>query len=391
MGRTPLQDGAKSSDLETASPECERSVAPQPREPSILVLHDGELDDVRALLAELGFACVERRGNPTREDLSTSWDVVVSNPQRVLQLGSTQTRSGMVRITVVDEDSRTLRSVLRRSGVDFTVRRPVHPTALRLLFLHALYRGPEKRRHRRVSIGASVRLRTGWRQLPAVLAELSVTGCRLLADLELRRGKRIRVQLPPQIAGGKGLRVQGRVVRCVSANADAPGKQAIALAFEGVPTPDLRRLRDIVRAHSKGPAVCDELAEPEEKDTRRRRDERRSDSDGAGESSESAPVLMGRDISLSGMRADPHPDVSTGDELKLALHVRAREEPLAVRAKVVRDEGERGLVLEFLGLSAATRTYLEKMVNFLPILAMREDGGEDAGVILSEILENQPG
>ena len=98
---------------------------------------------------------------------------------------------------------------------------------------------------------------------------------------------------------------------------------------------------------------------------------------------------MGRDISLRGMRVDPHPDLELGAEMKLALHVRAREAPLVVSARVERDDGDAGCLLVFRDLDEVSRTYLEKMVRFLPILATRSADGEH-GIILSEILEGQP-
>ena len=104
---------------------------------------------------------------------------------------------------------------------------------------------------------------------------------------------------------------------------------------------------------------------------------------------EAARVLIGCDISLEGMRVDPHPDLSVGDELQIALHVRAREKPLVVRARVTRDDGEQGLVLQFYDLSQSSQAYLRRMVNFLPILAVREEGEEGAGIIISEILEHR--
>ena len=65
-------------------------------------------------------------------------------------------RSSTLRIAILDGESRTVCALLRRSSFEMIVRRPVHPAALRLLLLHALYRGPEKRRTPRVSVGAPV-------------------------------------------------------------------------------------------------------------------------------------------------------------------------------------------------------------------------------------------
>jgi hypothetical protein len=104
---------------------------------------------------------------------------------------------------------------------------------------------------------------------------------------------------------------------------------------------------------------------------------------------EAARVLIGCDISLEGMRVVSHPGLSVGDELQIALHMRAREKALVVRARVTRDDGEQGLVLQFSDLSQSSRAYLRNLMNFRPILAVREEGEEGAGIIISEILEHR--
>jgi hypothetical protein len=103
---------------------------------------------------------------------------------------------------------------------------------------------------------------------------------------------------------------------------------------------------------------------------------------------EAGRVLVGRDISLGGMRVDPHPDLRVGDALRIGLHLRAREKPLVLDARVARNDGAEGFVLQFRSLSAEAEGYLRSMVNFLPILAVRPPGEEDRGVILSEILDS---
>ena len=104
---------------------------------------------------------------------------------------------------------------------------------------------------------------------------------------------------------------------------------------------------------------------------------------------EATRVLIGRDISLAGMRIDPNDTLEVDDELRIALHVRARAEPLVLQARVDRDDGEEGMMLAFHSLTEQAETYLRKMVNFLPILAAR-GGDEGSGVIVSEILERGP-
>jgi hypothetical protein len=377
----------------------------------VLLLHDGELADVAALLHELQLSTLERRGTPTLEDRQQPWELVIATPRRLQELGAGGPGGCGVRIAVVNQDSKTLRAMLGRIGVDYTVRRPVHPTALRLLLIHAVYRGPERRRTRRVHIGAPVRFRAGLRRREAILADLSITGCRLLAPISLSRSRRLQVRLPLDPARGQTFAVSGRVIRSAAAPEEAPGTQMIAVHFERPSRRTIRKLSDAVQRYGAGPAMldrklvaatrpapapaaprhepvaaarpCDAVGDGGE---RRAAPRRSLDRRIVALSGEATKVLMGRDISLGGMRVAPVPGLGVGDCLNLALHVRAREAPLVVETEVVRDEGEHGLVLSFRNLDRAARGYLENMVKFLPILASH-DGDGNEGVIVSEIVE----
>ena len=127
---------------------------PNNANPKILLLHDNELVDVRGLLNDLAIKVVERSGSLTDVDLRTKWDLIIASQKRISALEKGAKIRKATRIAVIDNDSRTLRSMLRRLGVDYVVARPVHAAALRLLVLHCVYRGPERRRLTRVSVGA---------------------------------------------------------------------------------------------------------------------------------------------------------------------------------------------------------------------------------------------
>jgi len=371
-------------------------------------------------MGQLGLEFTERRGSPKPEDEARGWDLVVSTPRHLLELEVGVSGSQPVRIAILDKDSKTLRSMLHRAGIDLIVRRPVHPAALRLLLLHSLYRGPEKRRALRVSLGAPVRYRAGLRRRSGIMADLSVTGCRLLSTHPLEQGRNLNLSIPAEMAGGKSFRLTGMVLR--TGDSELPGVTASAIAFRNLPPKVHDRLQSAVAAHTTGPAVLPEGGIPTPLSTRAKAtpgpeagaaDATRAEPAGKAEAAktrerrasprrrynqhvvalgdEAARVLIGCDISMGGMRIDPHPDVSVGDELQIALHMRPREEPLVVRARVTRDDGEKGLVLQFCDLSESSQTDLRRMVNFLPILAVREQGEEGAAVIISEILERRSG
>jgi hypothetical protein len=394
--------------------------------PAVLLHHDGELSDVRSLLESLGAEFEERIGDPGKGDEVGHWDVIVASPRRLLhaRAGSMVTRPTL--IAVLEGDSRTLRSHLRRMRVDLMVKRPVHPAALRLLILHTLYRGPEKRRKQRVSVGAEIRIRAGLFARAATLTDLSVRGCQLLTRRSLRNGRPVRLRVPAQVTGGKPLRVKGTVVRTRAAPGCPPSTKSVAVRFEGL-TPRLRSaLQEIIERHQSGPATIEakavqptprgpsapereappieaaprpaatkpeipaampEPAGPAETSDRRRADRHSYDRRVVALSEEATRVLLGRDISRSGMRVDPNESLSLGDVLQIALHTTDRAEPLVIRARVQRDDGPGGLVLRFESADGPMGERIHALVDHLPLLS--GGGEEDEGVVISEILEQR--
>ncbi|MDH3687585.1 MAG: hypothetical protein OEP95_15235, partial [Myxococcales bacterium] len=103
--------------------------------PSVLLVDDGELDDVRELLEEIGVDYVHLRGGAIPESPAPPRALFLATTRRAMlaQPWSFPRGEGPTRIAVVTEDSNTARSMLRRIGFDFLVRRPCHPYALRLL------------------------------------------------------------------------------------------------------------------------------------------------------------------------------------------------------------------------------------------------------------------
>ena len=222
-------------------------------EPSILLLHDGELADVAALLCELGAATSERIGGLEARDADQSWRVVLASARRALELPSGLLRASSVRIAILDGESRTVCALLRRASFELIVRRPVHPAALRLLLLHALYRGPEKRRTPRVSVGAPVQVRAGLRRHPAILADISERGCRLLSAQRVTVGQTLTLRIPAALAGGRAFSLRGLVVRATPAQIGTTG--VMTLEFEALRGALRDRVRAVVSAHSRGPSA----------------------------------------------------------------------------------------------------------------------------------------
>ena len=405
----------------------------------VLLLHDGDLADVRALLVRLGAEIVESARGAEQE----GWEVAVANARQVRSIPRESNGVRGIRIAILDRNTRTLRSLLRRTGVDLIVCRPVHPAALRGLLLHALYRGPE-RRSRRVAIGAPVRFRAGLRRRSAILADLSVRGCLLISNEPVRVGGQVSVYLPDVRSPGRSFTVRGRVVRAVQAAGDEANGDGFAVAFSDISRDTALLLKEAVAAHVEGPALCadapaaaaelavaaetpcvepDAAAAPpaaEAVGTRytrgsktrevvrvpssfevpggspapaqqaagreRRREPRRAI---AGRrvvalGDEAARVLIGRDLSSRGMRVERTQTLRLGQRFRIALHVGPGETPLVVHAEVARDDGLAGFMLRFRDLTGAAERYLVKMIDSLPVLEARNATAER--VVVSEIL-----
>lgn len=385
-----------------------------------LLIHDGELADVAELLHHLGLEHVERRGAATAEDETAGWELVVSTPKRLLEFDSGATGAGPTRLAVLEKDSKTLRAMLARAGADLVVRRPVHPAALRLLILHALYRGPEKRRALRVSVGARIRYRAGLRFRQAVLADLSTSGCQLLSAQTLRPDQEITLYVPSEVSAGRGFSLPARVIR--STKSDFPGIGSIALGFGAMKPQHADLLNETIAAYGKGPAAlarddaharlafrgarsgeqtaeepaCDAAAEDADAAPHAEGRERREAPRIAYETriialgDEAARVLIGRDISLGGMRIESHPEVDVDDELRVGLHVGGREQPIVVNVRVVRVDGDRGTVLQFFDLDPDTQEHLARMIRSLPLLDA-QDASDENGAVVCELIEDPAG
>jgi hypothetical protein len=291
--------------------------------------------------------------------------------------------------------------MLRRRGFDLLIRRPVHPYALRLLLVHALYSGDEKRRDRRVALGCEISTRQGLRRKSAVLADLSVRGARLLSKDRLEAGSRLRLHLPKDLTGDKPLHVRAKVARCSESE---DGQFAAGLVFEKLPATARQVIVQILKTHLTSPVTLAQAprtnraaagpaeteATPEETDNRRKH--RRGAFEHAIMSldQEAASMVMGRDLSVGGMRIDPNPDLKLGDQLRLAIYGAPRNDPFIVRARVVRDDQGEGLGLQFENLKPGLAARLESLVAKLPsVESLHGEESNALGSVVSSILDKE--
>jgi len=425
-----------------------RSLAPEPTRdhddgrPEALVLDPGDLDDVRALLDEMRVDVQVVQAGPS--GALESWvrpkRLLVTSARLALSLPwPTTSGDGVVAIAVADDDTHTLTTRMRRLGFQYLVSRPVHPQALRLLLRQALYRGGERRRAVRHVYGCEVEWRSGiWRR-PGTLAEMSLAGCRVLSRLAVELGAAARITIPAAAASGRRLTLRGHVVRRERTGAEAEDERvALGVAFDTLSAGIRRRLELLLQKRGMGPTMLQpgEAARAGERATPEAAfgtpqgvaarelavAEQAAPGDASGTPAEpthpelaveaAAPpqerrerprgvldrevvaldegrkrvvqTLVGRDLSREGMRIDPHPDVTPGARLCVALYEQAQAGPLILDAAVTRDDGERGLLLGFRRIDAGSLERIERMVAQLPpVQALRP---EPHRVVLGSIL-----
>jgi c-di-GMP-binding flagellar brake protein YcgR len=102
-------------------------------------------------------------------------------------------------------------------------------------------------------------------------------------------------------------------------------------------------------------------------------------------------ALLGRDISMGGMRIDPQFGLSNGDKLQIALFDTSRGQPLILHAVVARDDGGAGMALRFADLTPEDEELLGNIVAALPAveaLGMSRDSPLVPTGILSEEEDN---
>ncbi|MCP4003621.1 MAG: PilZ domain-containing protein [bacterium] len=369
--------------------------------PTVLLIDDGELREARDLLDDLEVEYQHIQGSKHRGLLPDPDKLLITTSRLAIALQCRRTAGGdedrATWIAFLHGDSRTQRQVLERAGFDFMVRQPVHPAALRLLLVRALYRGPESRRAGRVAFGYEVSMKLKLRNHKATLTDLSPGGCRLLSSKVLERSQKLVVRIPAEVAGGKRLELPGTVARCGQGEGEggSEGQSAYGIRFARLSCESRDRLRDLLLAHATGPAVLPESvpqagkrkekpAAPhsESREHPRKHFNEKMTAIGGNSRAETYHVLLGRDVSMGGMRIERDPSLKIGDELRLAVQPQGSSESILLEAQVIRDDGTSGLALRFEWLDPETEPNLRELVDELPsIESLHAEAGKPARVL----------
>jgi hypothetical protein len=368
------------------------------------VIDDGELSRILGFLDGFGIELHHLRGNVIREDLEGSFDLVIANVKQTLAFEDSVDLATLpgkpIWIAVHAQDFLPLRVRLKRMGVQYLVQSSVGSEALHLLLEYSLYQGPEQRDGMRLPVGMPVACRSeAGEGFGAELLDLNRDGCRLLADAELELTSGVSLDLPAKLAGGEKLGLSGRVSR-VEPHPGTP-RMRVTIEFCELGAEPIALLDAILQGKIIGTVVTrlgEELSEETASTTipagNQEGSIREPEPESASESEpEPAPaaqpefphprtnprapyarevtallaggqlVILGRDLSIEGMRAEPIPEFSVGTELELAIYGRAGAEPVLVKAVVARDDGELGTVFHFTEMPEWERPRLEAIVN----------------------------
>jgi hypothetical protein len=399
--------------------------------PPVLLLDDGELDDVQPLIEQMGLQFGRVRGGAILQGTPPPSTLLVTTPRRVRAVCNDQTngKSAPVRVVVVDQDSPSLREQLRKTGFDYLVRRPIHPEALRLLLLHCVYAGEERRGQPRVPVGFEISFRSWIRQRRALLTDLSIGGCRLLTPRSLARGRSIKLTLSEELGATAPVTLRGRITRCdCDERLGDEGLYRSAIRFENVELETRKELESIVETQARGPltlprprgvAETAEVATAPEVEVERPRPPTAEHAGGAllepparaepdpwsgpfdrrrnrrGAYDQKVPtfgdsalrVLVGRDLSASGMQVE-RADLEIGDRVHVAIYGEACDEPMLVWGTATRKDEQDRITLLFDELEPDITHALEKLVARLPAVEPLRDGESAAmGTVISKIVE----
>jgi len=375
--------------------------------PSILLWGDAILDPARRLLRRTQAGVDDLSSRATVEDIERSYELVVMSLAQALELEVAESAERAtlpgkpVRVVIHSQDYLPLRDRLRRVGIDFLVHSSGDPGVLQLLFLHALFTGPEKRNAPRLLVGSRVAYATPEANWPGTLVDLNREGCRILSSSPVPSPETpVTVVLPAALAKGRALALRGRAVRAVRAEAEADGDEdhQFAVEFEVLDAALTRRLDTLLEGKAIGTLVT-RLADCEPEPAARRetrtseRDRRGAAAAPPGEatSADAQPerrksprvpysnivtaligddtqILLGRDLSRSGVRVEPAADLAVGSTLRVAIYGAARIEPALVPAVVARDDGEQGLLLRFDQAATQPLAELEKILRTRGVL-----------------------
>jgi hypothetical protein len=383
---------------------------------SVLLLDDGELDRVQSILEQLDADFVRLRSHEIPSSLTAPRDLLVTSGRRALNSMPRLETPGYaaaepIWVCLHGQDFLPLRERLRALGVHYLVQGALDQESLRLFLIQLLFRGADRRSCLRLPLGSEVFCGLGSDTYKAKLIDLSPETCRIRSLVDFGPETPVHLMLPAELSGGHELELQGRSIR--SAACDGPeGERAhlVVIRFEGLELDVRERLESLVSGEQigtrltplaqlpdagsePGPAEPPATGEPDRERRGEPRHEYRRRVLAFGAAGTAEPqVALGRELSVEGVCIEGTSGLEPGSRLTLALHGCARDEPVVVEARVVRDDGERGIALHFEDVTPFQRRGLERLTVGPPTLeSLAPDARDDSRVIVSQVVQRNDG
>ena len=361
--------------------------------PSVVLLDDGELERVRAILERLGVEFVLCRRVADAASVPRARDLLVSTVRRALampELGVCPvTEAPPLWLCIHGQDFDELRAKLRARGVHYLVNSAVDQESLRLL-IEMLLNGQHERRYAsRLPVGCEVSVRVDRVVQFAKLLDLSREGARLRAETALEVGDRVEVELPQELRGAALGCLAGRVARAEPWPGPG-GRSGFSIAVElDALSGDAARELDAILSGSHPATRISALAAPRPRERRRaqRRAYRRRVAALSPADAGTPRLALGHDLSVAGIRIARQPGLKKGVGVAIGLYGAEGGTPLTLEAEVVADHGPRGIGLAFKRVNAEQRAALEKLVAALPLLeSLGDDAESGRGLMVSSVL-----
>ncbi|MBW2714182.1 MAG: PilZ domain-containing protein [Deltaproteobacteria bacterium] len=200
------------------------------------------------------------------------------------------------------------------------------------------------------------------------------------------------------------MQLPGNVVRQIKETGEDKTTQYVtALEFDALPAPSKEGLEKLLAHYSNGLsqsgarpevnwAALSDSNKPDEDEDEPEFERRSTPRKNYGEElwrnkGASHQSLIGKNLSLGGMRIEPRSGLVLGDTLRLAFFAAGEDEPFTISARVTRHDAKDGTALQFDPMSAELEAMLEQLITGLPPVEVLQDGESEAmGAVLAEIL-----
>ncbi len=363
---------------------------------SVLVLDDGELENVYRMLQKLGTDVVRLQGAEIGRSVPEPRDLLISAGRRTLRempelVPSTDAASRPIWVCVHNQDFLPMRARLCEMGVHYLLQNALDERSRQRFLIQLLRKGAERRGNLRLPLGGDICYRTDAATQPGRLVELSLQGCRLLTQESFDPGTQLTALLPPALGGGNELELAGTVLRVADQESHG-GHDAFVtvIQFDGLEPDQFEQLEGIIRGERIGTKITPLASPPNQDMAANRRADARHGYDGRakvlGFELPDPDLVLGCDLSLSGVRLSGCPGLVAGTTVTIALFGAAREEPTVLDATVVRGSQDGEVALAFDAVSPKGQRAIEKLLRAQPLLDALHQSDPNAGrTIVAEI------